>query len=268
MAELLGGLTGSLQGYLNGFLNFGSSILDRFFPPEKRAQVSAMLSKFATEKPMLASFLLSQIALSGIPLMLFFVMTVTVFIFALLAALLIAILGALLFTVFCVGVALVILLPTLFITTFAGAFIWLWGVGTYFILKWFNEKDIPGIHTSFSEALKGAGAKGDKGMLEGLTTLNGNKYADGEEKEGRGPPPKLEKRSGGGDEKEKKQNGNVVTDKVGQVGKTTGVDLGDVGDVKKKVDVGNVNKVADTKNVSKATDTVKGVTGGVTGGVL
>ena len=161
-------------------------------------------------------------------------------------------------------------------TTAAATFIWLWGVGTYYILKWFNEKDIPGIHTSLGDAFKGASESGDKGMLEGLTALAGGTDANGRAEGnghagGRGPPPKLEKRNHG-DEKgekqhahaEKKQNGNVVTDKVG---KATGVDVGDVGDLKKKVDIGNVNKVADPGNVSKATDTVKGATGGVTGGV-
>ena len=144
-------------------------------------------------------------------------------------------------------------------------------MGTYYILKWFNEKDIPGIHTSLGDAFKGASESGDKGMLEGLTALNGGAPEGGAEGNGhaerRGPPPKLEKRNHGDEKGEKKQNGNIVTDKVGQVGKTTGVDVGDVGDLKKKVDVGNVNKVADTGNVSKATDTVKGATGGVTGGV-
>ena len=54
MAEALSGMTGMLQGSVGGLLNKGQSILDRFFPPERRNELSAKLSKFATEKPMLA----------------------------------------------------------------------------------------------------------------------------------------------------------------------------------------------------------------------
>ena len=54
MAEALSGMTGALQGSVTGMLNKGQGFFDRFFPPEKRAQLSQKISKFATEKPMLA----------------------------------------------------------------------------------------------------------------------------------------------------------------------------------------------------------------------
>lgn len=54
MAEVISGMAGALQGTIGGMLNKGQSILDRFFPPEKRNELWAKLSKFATEKPMLA----------------------------------------------------------------------------------------------------------------------------------------------------------------------------------------------------------------------
>ena len=54
MAEALSGMTGMLQGSIGGLLNKGQGILDRFFPPERRNELSAKLSKFATEKPMFA----------------------------------------------------------------------------------------------------------------------------------------------------------------------------------------------------------------------
>ena len=54
MAEALSGLTGALQGSISGMINKGQGILDRFFPPERRNELSAKLSKFATEKPMFA----------------------------------------------------------------------------------------------------------------------------------------------------------------------------------------------------------------------
>ncbi|KAL8800457.1 MAG: hypothetical protein Q9182_005169 [Xanthomendoza sp. 2 TL-2023] len=55
MAEMISGLTGGLQGSLTGLLNKGSEWLDRLMPPERRNELMAKISKFATEKPMLAA---------------------------------------------------------------------------------------------------------------------------------------------------------------------------------------------------------------------
>lgn len=57
MAEALSGMTGMLQGSIGNVLGKGQDLLDRFFPPERRNELSAKLSKFATEKPMLAASL-------------------------------------------------------------------------------------------------------------------------------------------------------------------------------------------------------------------
>ena len=54
MAELVGGMTGALQGTVTGVINQGQSLIDRFFPPERRNELWAKFNKFATEKPMLA----------------------------------------------------------------------------------------------------------------------------------------------------------------------------------------------------------------------
>lgn len=164
----LGSVTGILQGGLSNLLNSGQGFLDRFFPPEKREEWKAWLMKFATEKPMLASFLLSQLAISGFPLFLFAVMTLTVFVFAIVAGLLIGLIGALLFIVVALGIALFVLLPTLFFTTAAAVFVWLFGVGSYYLIKWFNKKEVPGIHTEVPGGLtKAAG-------LDSLPLLNGD----------------------------------------------------------------------------------------------
>ena len=185
-------------------------------------------------------------------------MTITVLVLALVAALVIVVVGALLFTAAAVGFALLILLPVLFITTFAGAFIWLWGIGAYYILKWFNKKEIPGVHTSMEDGVMGDG--GPLGDLKGLT--------------GKGPPPDQEKSESPLDKKHDakpngtaKQNGAAkkgpVGDKLDGVGKATGVD---VPDVKNATDVGkNAGKVANPGELGKKADLgkVKGVTGGV-----
>ncbi|KAK5941749.1 hypothetical protein PMZ80_005700 [Knufia obscura] len=161
----LGGITGMLQGGVTSLLNMGTNLLNKVVPPETRENLKEKLTKFATEKPYLASFLLSQIAISGLPLALFVTMTLAVAIFAILAGLLIGLLGALLFIVAAVGFALVILLPTLFVTTFAAVGVWLWGMGTYYIIKAFNEKKVPGVHMPMGQGIKDATGLG--GMSNG-----------------------------------------------------------------------------------------------------
>ncbi|KAL8854147.1 MAG: hypothetical protein Q9221_001069 [Calogaya cf. arnoldii] len=236
MAEMISGVAGGLQGSLTGMLNKGTEWLDRIMPPERRNELMAKISKFATEKPAMASFILSHLALSGVPMGLFIIMTITVVVFSILVALILAVLAAVLFSVACVGFALIILLPTLFITTAAASFIWLWGIGAYYILKWFNKKEIPGIHKPMDEG--GIGGK------LGLDALTGNKAPPPQS--GKAPPPQSEKANGhaangsaNGHAKEGKKDGvagkvDGVTGKIpgGQrapkldgVAKSTGVDL-------------------------------------------
>ncbi|KAI7308786.1 hypothetical protein KC326_g7310 [Hortaea werneckii] len=80
-----------------------------------------------------------NIALTGIPLGLFILFTLTVAIFSLVVGLLLGLLAAVLFTLFCVGIALTIVLPTVFFTTMAACFLFLWGLGGYYILSWGNS---------------------------------------------------------------------------------------------------------------------------------
>lgn len=81
-----------------------------------------------------------NILLTGIPLGLFILFSITVLVFSLLVGLILGLLGAVLFTLFCVGVALTIVLPLVFFTTAAACFLFLWGLGGYYILKWANNK--------------------------------------------------------------------------------------------------------------------------------
>ena len=184
-------------------------------------------------------------------------MTITVGIFAILAALLIGLLGALLFIVFCVGIALIFLLPTLFFTTLVATFLFLWGVGTYYIIKWFNEKEIPGIHKPLSSVLE-APPLGENAKLGALNPdpsaadpgkLTGGGNAKGGEKSGKG-------QSGGSEGKA--ANGSASNDEMlNKVSKATGMDLGSVGDMKKKVNVGDVSELRKKVNTSSVDDLKK-----------
>lgn len=178
-------------------------------------------------------------------------MTIGVLVFSLVAALVIGVLGALVFTVVCVGFALLILLPVLFISTFAGAFIWLWGVGAYYIVKWFNKKDIPGVNSKLGDSMSlPALDGGPKGAESGHADGSGGKST----KEVNGTPKKSQdggqKALANGSAGKPQHNSSAVKgsggDKLGDVGKTTGADLPAVGDVKKKANVGEVTNVKDS----------------------
>lgn len=91
-------------------------------------------------------------ALTGVPLFLFVLFSLTVFIFALLVGLLLGLLAAVAFTLFAVGLALTIVLPTVFLTTMGATFLFLWGLGGYYALKWANGDESESSGTEDSEA--------------------------------------------------------------------------------------------------------------------
>ena len=187
-------------------------------------------------------------------------MTITVVVFALLAGLIIGLVGAVLFIVVCVGFALIILLPTLFLTTAAATFIWLWGFGGYYILKKFNKKEIPGIHTDINDAP--AGVKEQLGAITGQDGPQGDPNGGGKDAESGAKENGKPKEANGGPKHPGGYKGgatkhaNGVADKVGSVGKASGVD---VGNPKEAADVG--------KHAGKVTNAAQGVKGGVSGAI-
>jgi hypothetical protein len=59
-------------------------------------------------------------------------------VFALVVGLVVGLLAAVIFIVFCVGIALAFVFPLIFFTTMAACFLFLWGLGGYYLLKWLN----------------------------------------------------------------------------------------------------------------------------------
>lgn len=96
-----------------------------------------------------------NLLLTGIPLGLFILFSITVALFSIIVGLLLGLLGAVIFIVFAIGTALLIVLPTIFFTTACACFLFLWGLGGYYILKWANGP-------SGTEEAPEGGAIGDK----------------------------------------------------------------------------------------------------------
>ncbi|KAK5279562.1 hypothetical protein LTR40_007623, partial [Exophiala xenobiotica] len=169
-------LTTILRDSLIKVISTAGAILDRALPPQRREQYKNWLIKFATDRPYLASFLLSQIALSGIPLVLFCCMTVSVFIFSILAGVLLGVIGGLMFAVPAMGLALLILLPVLFFTTAAAVFIWLWGVGACYVIKWLSQRGNPNPNPNSNPGMQ---QNDGKGGAIAMTRANGAAAIEG-----------------------------------------------------------------------------------------
>ncbi|KAE9973590.1 hypothetical protein BLS_003512 [Venturia inaequalis] len=110
-----------------------SNTFNAILPPEKRAAVRDLLQDFAYVYPKLAVFLFLNLALTGLPLLLFVAFALTIFVSSLIAALLGAILITLLITTFAIFAASLLLLPTVFLTTLAASSLYFWGLVAYYI---------------------------------------------------------------------------------------------------------------------------------------
>ncbi|KAK5111239.1 hypothetical protein LTR62_005267 [Meristemomyces frigidus] len=130
------GVLGRIEGMGNWVATTAKGLLDRFFPPEQRASLLAKLQAFMLKNPKLSAFLGMNLVLTGVPLGLFILFTIVVAVFSLLVGLVLGLLGAVVFILFAVGVALCFVLPTIFFTTAAACFLFLWGLGGYYVLKW------------------------------------------------------------------------------------------------------------------------------------
>ena len=118
-----------------------STTINSNLPPETRENIKQNVVIFARSRPILATLLLSQLAFSGIPLLFFIFLTAGIFIFSLVATLILGVLGALMVTLFCMGLGSLILIPTLFVTTLTAGGIWLWGWGLYYVVQWVGGGD-------------------------------------------------------------------------------------------------------------------------------
>ncbi|KAI0017840.1 hypothetical protein F4780DRAFT_795769 [Xylariomycetidae sp. FL0641] len=110
-------------------LAYGQRQVDRAVSPGSRQQAYERTTRFATERPVLASFLLTQLLLALFPLLLFvgFVLSCTLLAFACASCV----------ALFWGGVALLVLVPTLLFCTIVVAVpVWLWALGSWYAGRW------------------------------------------------------------------------------------------------------------------------------------
>ncbi|KAK4164268.1 hypothetical protein QBC43DRAFT_49199 [Cladorrhinum sp. PSN259] len=109
-------------------LSFSTQQLDRIVPPETRLRFYSRTADFAVRRPLVFSFISSQLLLALIPLLLFASFAVSTLVFSFGAALI--------FTLFWAGVASLVLVPTLCVTGGLALLVWTWAITVYVSGNW------------------------------------------------------------------------------------------------------------------------------------
>ncbi|PKS11082.1 hypothetical protein jhhlp_002843 [Lomentospora prolificans] len=118
---------GTVEKRASGLVAFLTRQLNRVVSPDTRQMAYNAIYGFAQERPLLASFLFTQLLFSFIPILVFgaFVLSTIAFSFGI----------ALVFTLFWAGVALLVLIPTLLLTSSLAVMAYIWAVSSFFIAR-------------------------------------------------------------------------------------------------------------------------------------
>ncbi|KAF4344328.1 hypothetical protein FBEOM_1722 [Fusarium beomiforme] len=112
----------------SGFIAYARSSVDRVVPPNTRQKAYDNTASFASSRPILFSFIVSQLLLSFLPLLIFLTFSLSTIVFALGAAIV--------FALFWIGVALLVLVPALLVTSSIAVLVWSWAIGSFIIARW------------------------------------------------------------------------------------------------------------------------------------
>ncbi|KAF2434797.1 hypothetical protein EJ08DRAFT_581729 [Tothia fuscella] len=134
-------MTGTMNrasSFVTTQLSKGQRAADAVFPPKRRQDTMSTLKAFAEANPKLAAFIACNVALTGPPVLVFTGFILSVFLFTLFTGLMIAGFVALVLTVMLGGIALLILVPTVFFTTIGACFLSIFGLSFQYAFKWHN----------------------------------------------------------------------------------------------------------------------------------
>jgi hypothetical protein len=140
-----------IQQRASGLIARIQSLVDKVVSPDARKEYYSKTVAFAQDQPILfvcfssgiqfppqynlrpdvnssQTFILIQFLLSSTPIALFLAFA--------LGTLALSFITALLFSIFWIGIALLLLVPTLFITVSLGIVLWVWAVSSFLIARW------------------------------------------------------------------------------------------------------------------------------------
>ncbi|KAK7994113.1 hypothetical protein PG989_007494 [Apiospora arundinis] len=112
---------------VDGILAYGQRQVNRIVSPPTRQKIYDATANFAQERPLAFAFIVSQSIFSLLPLMLFVSFATSTAVFAFVCALV--------FSLFWVGVATLLLVPTLLVTFSIAVLVWVWAVATFLVAR-------------------------------------------------------------------------------------------------------------------------------------
>ncbi|KAG5748581.1 hypothetical protein H9Q69_010675 [Fusarium xylarioides] len=124
----------------SGFIAYARSSVDRVVPPNSRQKAYDNTASFASSRPILFSFIVSQLLLSFLPLLIFLTFSLSTIVFALGAAIV--------FALFWIGVALLVLVPALLVTCSIAVLVWGWAIGSFIIARWLYNHSPVGVQNN------------------------------------------------------------------------------------------------------------------------
>ncbi|KAF5555463.1 kinase [Fusarium phyllophilum] len=124
----------------SGFIAYARSSVDRVVPPNSRQKAYDNTASFASSRPILFSFIVSQLLLSFLPLLIFLTFSLSTIVFALGAAIV--------FALFWIGVALLVLVPALLVTSSIAVLVWGWAIGSFIIARWLYNHSPVGVQNN------------------------------------------------------------------------------------------------------------------------
>ncbi|OTB02542.1 hypothetical protein M426DRAFT_322483 [Hypoxylon sp. CI-4A] len=144
-------LSSTAKARANELLSYGQRHVDRVVSPPTRQKAYDWVYDLATERPVFFSFIAAQLALSLAPLLLFAGFVTTTII--------VSLISAVLFSLFWMGIAILFLVPTLFVTFTIALFLWTWAAATFFAGRWVYEKSPFSIDDDGKVVAEGGGKK-------------------------------------------------------------------------------------------------------------
>ncbi|KAK1987569.1 hypothetical protein LZ30DRAFT_579737 [Colletotrichum cereale] len=110
-----------------GVYAYSQRQIDRVVSQDTRQRAYGSAYNLAQDQPFLFAFLLAQLILSFLPVLVFVSFAASTIAFAFGAAAV--------FSLFWIGVALLVLVPTLFFTCSIAVLVWVWGAGSFVVAR-------------------------------------------------------------------------------------------------------------------------------------